>query len=456
MSKRSLWSILAALIVVLSMLTACGTPEPATPEPAEETEAPEESAEEPAEEEPTEEEMATIDFWYHSGANDMRDILQKYIDLFEGENPNIEVELVELPEGSYNDQVSAAAMAGDLPCVLDFDGPFVYNYAWSGYLIPLDDYISDEMREDFLPSIIDQGTYAGQLWSVAHFDSGLALWGNKAYLEAADVRIPTSVEDAWTLEEYNDALEKLQALPEVEYAIDMKTNYGVGEFYTYGYSPILQSFGGDLIDRSDYQSAEGVLNGPEGVEALTWFQGLFEQGYANPESASDDCFYGTKTCALSAIGHWGYNNNIEGLGEDLVLLPMPKFGPVHAAGMGSWNTGITSQCQYPNAAWKFVEYIHSTEAVADIAGFSGGPPARKSAIAESERYGPGGIMNIYAQQLDSIAVPRPQTPAYPVITSAFAEAVGNIIAGEDVQTQLDQAVQIIDQDIEDNAGYPTN
>ena len=77
------------------------------------------------------------------------------------------------------------------------------------------------------------------------------------------MRIPTGIEDAWTLDEFNEALEKLQALDEVEYAIDFKMNYGQGEWYTYGFSPIIQSWGGNLIDRSDYQSADGVLNGPE-------------------------------------------------------------------------------------------------------------------------------------------------------------------------------------------------
>ncbi len=46
------------------------------------------------------------------------------------------------------------------------------------------------------------------------------------------------------------------------------------------------------------------------------------------------------------------------------------------------------------------------------------------------------------------------TPAYPVITSSYAEAVNNIVAGAEPQAELDAAVQKIDQDIEDNQGYP--
>ena len=33
-----------------------------------------------------------------------------------------------------------------------------------------------------------------------------------------------------------------------------------GEWYPYAFSPLLQSFGGDIVDRSTYKSAEGALN----------------------------------------------------------------------------------------------------------------------------------------------------------------------------------------------------
>jgi multiple sugar transport system substrate-binding protein len=63
-------------------------------------------------------------------------------------------------------------------------------------------------------------------------------------------------------------------------------------------------------------------------------------------------------------------------------------------------------------------------------------------------------LNLFVKQLETIAVPRPVTPAYPVITQAFAEAVQNIVAGADVKEELDKAVKKIDRDIEDNQGYP--
>jgi len=431
--------VISLLVIAALVLAAC--PSPATQVPATEP--------------PPKPEKVKIKVWFHSGKGEEREVLDAQVADFNAMQDEVEVEAIRLPEGSYNEQVSAAALAGDLPDLLDFDGPFLYNYAWAGYLTPLDPYVSDELRADFLPSIIAQGTYGGKLYSLGTFDSGLAIWGNKAYLEKAGVRIPTGIEDAWDLAEFNEALQKLQALDEVEYAIDFKMNYGQGEWYTYGFSPIIQSWGGDLIDRSDYMSADGVLNGPEAVEAMTWFQSLFEDGYANVKPAGDDDFYGRKITALAWVGHWMWTPHHEGLGDDLVLIPMPKFGDKAVTGMGSWNWGITTQSKHPEAAWKFLEYLIDPDQILRMTNANGAVPARKSALAKSELYGEGGPLNVFVQQLEGgVAVPRPITPAYPTITEAFAEAVQNIVTGADVQTELDKAVEKIDQDIADNQGYP--
>ncbi|MFP4345542.1 MAG: ABC transporter substrate-binding protein [Anaerolineales bacterium] len=447
--RNVLWAVLALLIVTSLLLSACGNngTEPAETPMGEETE-----EETPAE---TGGEAVTIDVWFHSGKGEERDVLDAQVEDFNASQDAVQVNAIQLPEGSYNDQVNSAALAGDLPCLLDFDGPFLYNYAWSGYLRPIDEYVSDELRNDFLPSIIEQGTYAGNLYSLGTFDSGLALWGNRAYLEAAGVRIPESVDDAWTWEEFNDALDALQALDETEYAIDFKMNYGAGEWFTYGFSPFVQGFGGDLIDRSDYQSADGVLNSPASVDALTWFQDLFEDGYAVAQPGGDDDFYGSKIVGLSWVGHWMWQPHQEGLGDDLVLIPVPYFPDRQATGMGSWNWGITTSCANPDAAWAFLEYLISPEEILHMTDANGAVPARVSAIEQSDLYAEGGPLNIFVQQLQGgVAVPRPATPAYPVITNAFSDAIQNIVAGADVQAELDDAVQEIDQDIEDNQGYP--
>lgn len=455
MKKNKLFLVISLFLAFSILMTACAGPtEPEVEEPPAGEEEPPAGEEEP--EEPEEPEAVTIDVWFHSGKGEEREVLDAQVTTFNDTHDDVQVNAIILPEGSYNDQVSAAALAGDLPCLLDFDGPFLYNYAWSGYLIPLDDYVPQDVKDDFLPSIIDQGTYGGKLYSLGTFDSGLSIWANKSYLEEAGVRIPTGIDDPWTMEEFMDALEALEALEQVEYPLDLKLNYGAGdEWNTYAFSPFIQSFGGDLIDRSDYQTAQGFVNGPEAVEAMEWFQSLFEDGYVNPSPAGDDSFYGTKTAALSYVGHWMYGPHTEGLGDDAILVPMPILGDKAVTGSGSWNWGITSSCENPDAAYEFLSFLTSPEEILHMTNANGAVPARTSAIEQSELYAEGGLLNLFVQQLQGgVAVARPQTPAYPTITNAFKTAVWNIIAGADVQAELDIVAETIDQDIADNDGYP--
>jgi multiple sugar transport system substrate-binding protein len=398
-----------------------------------------------------------ISVWTHMLPGSIEgDVFTKSVSAFEQAQDEFSVEVVPIAPETYADRIIGSALSGSLPCVLEFDGPYLYNFVWSGYLQPIDRFVSAELKADLLPSVLAQATYNGQLYSVGQFDTGMMIYGNRRYLEAAGIRVAT-FDKPWSLVEFEEALEKLTALPEVEHAIDMKVNYGRGEFYTYGFAPILQSFGGDLIDRSDYQQASGVLDGPRSVEAMERFQSWFDKGWVGRSETTDDDFYGTKKAALAWVGAWMYKPHAEGLGGDLVVMPLPDFGAGPIATMGNWAWSITSNCQDPAGAWTFIEFLLSPQEMLRMTNESGGAPSRRSVLAQSKLYSETGPLYLIWQQLDSDRiVPRPITPAYATISRVFAEAMGNIINGADVEKELSRAAQEIDQDIKAHQGYPIN
>jgi multiple sugar transport system substrate-binding protein len=398
-----------------------------------------------------------IKVWHHGGRGDgERGRMEQLIKDWNAANPTMPAVLEVQPEGAYNEQVQAAAASGGLPDLLDFDGPNYANYVWSGYLTPLNDIISKETMDDMLPSLIAQGTYApdGKIYSLGAGDSGLSIWGRKSLLDKAGVRIPKGPADAWTMAEFEDALAKLQKVEGIKYALDIKANYGQGEWYTYGFSPIVQSFGGDLIDRTTWK-ADGAINGAKAVEAMTHFQGWVKAGFVAPASEGDDSFYGKKISALSFVGHWMWPAHSKAFGDDLVLLPMPNWGGKHVTGNGGWCWGITKTSKQAESTAKLLEFMLSTKNVADLMQAMGGVPGRKSSAPMVDLYKEGGPLNLYLQQLNSgLGYPRPAHPAYPTITASFAKAVADIIDGKDVKASLDEAAKKIDQDISDNKGYP--
>lgn len=391
--------------------------------------------------------------YYHSGSGVENDAYIQMFQLFNEAQDQYVAVPTEIPGGDYNNQVVATALAGNLPCVLEIDGPNIANYVYADYLQPLDGLISEETLSDILPVNVEQGTIDGSLYALGQFEGGLAMWGNRALLEEAGVRIPEGIEDAWDLEELNSVLESLSQLGGEVYPIDLKMNYGAGEWFTFGFSPIVQSFGGDLIDRETYTTAEGVLNGPESVAAMEWFQSLFENGYTTATPPDDNDFINGRA-AISFVGHWEYTRYLEALGDDLVLLPMPDFGNGAVTGTGSWAWGISANCDNVEGAAALIEFLLQPEQIELVTTANGAIPSRVSVLESSERFAEGGPLNIYAAQLaNGVGVPRPLTPGYPIITQAFASAADAIARGEDVQTALDDAVDTIDADIEANDNY---
>lgn len=220
----------------------------------------------------------------------------------------------------------------------------------------------------------------------------------------------------------------------------------------------MQSAGGDVIDRSDYQTADGFLNSPEAVEAMTLFQGWAEDGLIDLE-AVDDTNFTDGDAVLSWVGHWMYGAYKDVLGDDLVLVPLPDFGTGSKAGMGSWNWAMSSVAADPDAVWAFIDFVTSPDQVKLIADAESAVPALKSVLADDPTFQPGGDRYLYVLNLEAapdIALPRPATPAYGAIRDAFSDALADIVSGADVQATLDNAVDEIDSDIEANEGYPIN
>jgi multiple sugar transport system substrate-binding protein len=394
--------------------------------------------------------------WAHSGQAAERQVLEQQVKRFNAARTGTTVELTFVPEGSYNAQVRAAALSKDLPDVLEFDGPYIYNYVWQQNLVPIDGLISPSVKQDLLPSIVQQGTYRGHLYSVGTYDSGLGLYARRSQLQAAGIRIPTGTKDAWTIAEFDRVLATLAKKDPDKQVLDLKLNYR-GEWTTYGFSPTIQSAGGDLIDRPNYRTATGSLNSPAAVAAMRSIQNWFQKGYVDPNI--DDAAFTSGRVALSWVGHWAYKDYAKAVGKDLLVLPLPDFGQGAKTAQGSWNWGITTSCpdrKCQKSAMRFLEFLLQPQEVLAMANVNGAVPGTKSAIAKSQLYAPNGPLRLFAAQLlTKETVPRPQTPAYPVITSAFQEAFANIRNGLPVKTALDKAATAIDLDLQDNQNYPT-
>ncbi len=400
---------------------------------------------------------SNVTVWMHEGSEYTElDAAMQAFNSGRGAELGVQVTVVAIPEGGYTDAIKAAAAANDLPDVIEFDGPTMANFAWAGSILAMEECISDDVRDNMLPSLIEQGTYAGNLWGIGTFDSGLGLWAWRSALDEVGATIPTSPDEAWTAEEFEQLLRDLKAAG-YEFPLDIKPWYGSqGEWFAYAFAPMLWSAGASLIDRGDYESADGALNGDEAVEVMTLFQSWVNDGLIDMQAA-DDSNFTEKRSPISWVGHWMYSAYKDAAGDDLVLLPLPDFGEGTRTGMGSWAWAIANGATDGDAAMAVIEHMVSDDVVLAVTAANGAVPGTKSAIDKSSLHAEGGELELYVTQLEGapdIAMPRALTPAYPTMTSTFTATLDDIMQGKDVQTALDEAVTTIDADIDANEGYP--
>ncbi len=403
---------------------------------------------------PASDEATTLRVWAHAGQASEREVITDQLERFDAARPECRLAVELLPERSYVAQVQAAAVAGDLPDVLEIDGPYVANLAWQGRLQELEPLLEPAVVDDLLPSIRAQGTYTERLFAVGTFDAGLAIYVRPSVLRAHGVRVPETPERAWSGDELDRVLQTLAADDADGQVLDLKLNYPQ-EWFPFAFAPWLASAGGGMLGGGDGQPrrAGGMLDGAASVAAMERMQRWARRGWLDENI--DDAAFVTERVALSWSGHWEYPRYRERFGDDLAVVPLPDLGEGSRTGQGSWMWAMRAGTEHPELGGELLEYLLRPEEVLAMVEANGAVPGRRAALERSELYREGGPLRLLADQLlAGRGVPRPRTPAYPVISSTFHEAFQRIRDGAEARRALSRAAETIDRDITDNEGYP--
>ena len=387
-----------------------------------------------------------LTLWTHNAGNPAElDAINQIVSDYNASQKTYTVKVQAFPQDSYNQSVVAAATAKKLPCILDIDGPNVPNWAWAGYLAPLTGL--DDTLSKFLPSTV--GTYNNKIYSAGYYDVALSMYALKSVLNQNKIRIPT-IDKPWTADEFAAALTTLKATGKWATPLDLGTA-GTGEWIPYAYSPFLQSFGGDLINRSDYKTADGALNGEQAVAWATWFRGLVTDGYMAAKSGKDSTvdFVNGKS-AIMYSGSWAADTLRKKFGDDVAFLPPPDMGVGPKIGGGSWQWGVSASCSSPAGALDYMKFALQDKYVAAVSKATGTIPATDAAAATVAGYEAGGTNDFFRQSSKKFALVRPVTPGYPFISTEFAKATQDILNGADPKSTLDQAVKNIDANNQSN------
>ena len=132
--------------------------------------------------------------------------IQDQVDLFEAEYPEIHVTVENVGQGlDHYAKVRTAAAAGNGPDVVQLEYQFISSFALSGELLDLTPYGAEDIADDYVPWVWNQGVHNGEILAIPQDSGPLGNLYREDILTAAGVTEPPA-----TWEDYKTAAEAVR------------------------------------------------------------------------------------------------------------------------------------------------------------------------------------------------------------------------------------------------------
>ena len=347
--KKSLFSLLALLVVLSLIVTACGpTAEPTQPpaaEPTTEEAAPEATAEEPVAEPTVEEEAmpalaGTITLW-QSWKEEEIAVLNKVIEAFQGMYPDVQFDVLYVPFDDLRGKFETAAATGGGPTVLigaaDW-GPALYD-------AELVADVRGFTNAPFLASINEAALgavkYKGALIGLPETIKGVVMFRNTDIIAEAPAT-------------FDDLVAAAQAATQGDV---VGANLERGFFFSAAH---LDGIGGQLMDRD----GNPMFNDEKGVEWLNLLNSFSDAGPTEYYTDNDVNLFKAARAGIIIDGTWNMAGLAEAIGADKLAIdpwPTPMSGYVQTENI---YLGTNVEGDDQAASWAFMEFFLSPEAQA--------------------------------------------------------------------------------------------
>ena len=225
-------------------------------------------------------------FW---GGAVKADAFQNSADAYQDANPNVFIELINIPGGEYTNKLLAMIAGGTPPDVININSPLTLEL--DGMLVELTDKMSDlgyfdpqrGLYDGWFTMLSSDGFYnRGEALYQAPLGTGTTILAfNKRLFDEAGVAHPTA---DWTWEgEFLEAAKKLSE-PDNQWGVN---GINRGRFGITGAMPA--AWGGAIIDT---ETMTFTGDSPETLAALQFMQDLIYEHGAHPTPAEQEAFGG--------------------------------------------------------------------------------------------------------------------------------------------------------------------
>ena len=333
----------------------------------------------------------------------------------------------------YYTKLTTALAAGNAPDVIVLHQARLINYVPSGVLLPLDEYVSDEMLSDFQTAPLEACRMDGKLYAIPFDVHPIVMYTNTSLLEEAGIdKIPE------TAEEFTAAAKAVkEATGQWGSLIDNTTGTYKAYTLTRLFVSLVNQQGGSMLTE-DMSAA--AFNNEYGYNALVWLQSLVNEEAVNPNELDYDAAMNMFKLGEGAFyfnGVWATGTLEQTEGLEFAASPLPAFMGESAAWTDSHTFAIPVQKnQDPakvEAAIKFIDWMTGN---AHLWAKAGNIPTRNS-VLEGEEFNALPYRADYAAAVSSV-VANPPTAAWGEIYETLSDLLEAAVTKDlDPQTSLD-------------------
>ncbi len=326
----------------------------------------------------------TLEVWINDFTPDVKKWMdEELIPAFEKENPDIEINMSYIGWAHHSEKYLTAWAGGMVPDVFEPALEQAAEMVVTGQALPLDEYIESwGQLNDFFPVGYEPYRIGGKMYCVPfRLDTRTIVYRKDIFEEVGlDPNIPPS-----TWEMLETSAEKLN---KIENGRLIRAGFDPSEdpnWNTQLYMEFLWQNGGEALNETE---TEAAFNSPEGVEALEFLANI-KQMVLPP---------GVATLPQSPIPYFATGQTPLLVSGSGVLTQVKKYAPDHIEDVGvglplkkvervcnSFGGGfsISSKCENPDAAWRFIEFFVRPENMANFCAIYGFTPARESLAKEA-------------------------------------------------------------------------
>ena len=232
------------------------------------------------------------------------------------------------------------------------------------------------------------------------------------------------------------------------YPLDM--TFPVGESSIYYYAPFIWSNSGDLVSE-DGLTVDGYFNSKENVDTMEYFRKIVENGYMS-ETPIDKLFESGRA-AFKFDGAWEVNTVYENY-QDIELGVAPyivgdEWNGERYTPTGSWAFAASAVTEHLEGATELVKWMSGVESGIRIWEMTKSLPSTYEAFEQIDVFQTDENYNALYNQLSKYGHPRPKTPVYPQVSTAFQQVLeSTALGGKDVKSEMDKSVERINAKLE--------